>query len=531
MPLAEGQLVFETDEGQPEPVAAEMLSMLLRECAVPGVVLNACQSALLGEQVEDPFASVAAALLRSGMRSVVAMAYSLYVSGAQQFLPAFYGRLFEEGRVAPAVRAGRQQMLSHPDRVCVRGLFPLQDWLVPVLYEQDPLDFSFARAASEGFTPKPSKLPDALQREQNPYGFIGRDGPLLELERALRRPPSGVLISGLGGVGKTTLARGFLQWLDSTGGLGEGCFWFGFQEIRSAEFVFNRIGETLLGSQFAATRSYKLEALAETLCAKRFIIVWDNFESAAGIPGTAVNANLPEADRTLLAEFLDKLRGGASKVLITSRSTEDWLGAGRRFLLPLGGLAGEERWEYCEVILKDMGLHINRNDKDLVELMKLLGGHPLAMRAILPRLERLSAAEVVKALRSNIADLKLGNETEQILFAAMRFVEQGLPQDLRPLLFPVAMHEGFLDADFIESMAQQEGGGWTRSDIDALMNALVVAGLLRDVGQATYEMHPVLTVYLRSTRFPTTQAEARDRWARAFVDIMSRFANHLVLLC
>jgi len=527
----EGTLIFETDEGEPDPITAEQLSVLLRECAVPGVVLNACQSAMLDEQAQDPFASVAAALLRSGMRSVVAMAYSLYVSGAQEFLPAFYGRLFEEGSLAQAVRAGRQQMFSHRDRVCARGKFPLQDWLLPVLYQQDPLDFSFAVEARASFQPRASKLPDELRREQNPYGFIGRDGPLLALERAMRRAPAGILIQGLGGVGKTTLARGFLQWLDATAGLSERCFWFGFQEIRSAEYIFNRLGEVLIRPEFATARTEdKLDALAQVLRELRFVIVWDNFESAAGIVGSAVAANLSEDDRRLLALFLDKLRGGASKVLITSRSPEDWLGSQRRFPLPLGGLAGEERWEYCEVILKDLGLRINRDDENLVELMKLLGGHPLAMRAILPRLEKLSAAQIAQALRSNLAELRLGTEEENALYAALRFVEQGLPEELKALLVPVAMHEGFLDADYLEAMAQRVEDGWARSHIDGLVNALVAAGLLRNMGQATYEMHPALTGYLRSTSLRATPAETRNEWARAFVDVIGRVADRLAPL-
>jgi hypothetical protein len=90
----EGKLVFETDDGEPDPITAEKLSALLKEHAVPGVVLNACQSAMVGHGADDPFSSVAAALLKSGMRSVVAMAYSVYISGAQQFLPSFYRRLF-----------------------------------------------------------------------------------------------------------------------------------------------------------------------------------------------------------------------------------------------------------------------------------------------------------------------------------------------------------------------------------------------------------------------------------------------------
>jgi hypothetical protein len=103
----QGSLIFEDAAGDPDPKSARDLSALLHEYAVPAVVLNACQSAMLDSKAGDAFASVATALLQSGMRSVVAMAYSLYVSGAQVFLPAFYRRLFEAGSVAEAVSARR----------------------------------------------------------------------------------------------------------------------------------------------------------------------------------------------------------------------------------------------------------------------------------------------------------------------------------------------------------------------------------------------------------------------------------------
>ncbi len=77
------------------------------------VVLNACQSGMVDAAAETAFASVAASLLRAGTRGVVAMAYSLFVSGAQEFLPDFYCRLFETGNVAEAVRAGRNNLRYH----------------------------------------------------------------------------------------------------------------------------------------------------------------------------------------------------------------------------------------------------------------------------------------------------------------------------------------------------------------------------------------------------------------------------------
>jgi hypothetical protein len=60
---AEERLVFEDDEGNPQPVLGRALAEILRENTVPLVVLNACRSAQFDLRMRDPFASVAAALL------------------------------------------------------------------------------------------------------------------------------------------------------------------------------------------------------------------------------------------------------------------------------------------------------------------------------------------------------------------------------------------------------------------------------------------------------------------------------------
>ena len=364
----QGRLVFEDANGDPDPKSARDLSALLYEYAVPAVVLNACQSGMLGSEAGDAFASVATALLQSGMRSVVAMAYSLYVSGAQVFLPAFYRRLFEAGSVAEAVRAGRQEMLAHKDRVCARGRYPLEDWLLPVLYQQDPFDFGFvaqASACSSGLQPAVSHLPAEIRDHRDPYGFIGRDGPILEMERALHRKAPAILVQGLGGVGKTTLARGFLRWLDDTGGL-DGALWFDFRDIRTAEYVINRTGEAFYGENFRLAPN-KLELLARALGERRVVMVWDNFESAT--------ANLTGEDRTELGRFLDAIRGCRGKVIVTSRAREEWLKPEWRFELSLRGLDGEERWEYCETILRGLGIKVNRDDPELSKLMEIGRAH------------------------------------------------------------------------------------------------------------------------------------------------------------
>ena len=523
----EGKLVFENEKGGPDPQTGEQLSSLLREHCIPIVVLNACQSGMVDEKAEDAFASVAASMLRAGIRSVVAMSYSLYVTGGQKFLPDFYRRLFSSGRVSEAARAGRQKMLKDPGRVCARGRFPLQDWIVPVVYEQESIDLSFAAKAKREEETKKETLPEEAQDKENPYGFIGRDGAVLQLERALRRKPAGILIQGMGGIGKTTLARGFVQWLAATDGLGKGCFWFTFQDIRTAEFVINRMVEAVIGTQaMAAPMEEKIEALSKIFNDTPFLIIWDNFEVVKGIEGTSQKAQMSTEDCEYLLNFLKQLRGGRTKVIITSRSEEDWLGQTNRYKLQVGGLQGEERWEYCEVILDDLGLKVNREDPDLSELMEQLEGHPLAMRVLLPKLEDKSAGQLIEELQKHMEGFADStDETEKKLYGTLSFVEKSLTEKLKPLLIPLSLHERFVDGNVLKYMAKEAGAGLSEEDVGRFLSALGQAGVLQHRAQNIYEMHPALTGFLRSRRQRGSEDEMQT-WQMAFVELMGSLADH-----
>jgi len=528
----QGCLVFETAEGKPHLVPAETLSATLHEFRIPMVVLNACQSGTVDENAENAFASVAASLIQAGIRSVVAMAWSLYVSGAQRFLLAFYKRLLETGNLAEPTRAGRTAMLTHPGRVCARGTFPLKDWLVPVVYQQQPADLSFVtHVRREEQEQEKAGLPEEATDKENPYGFIGRDNAILALERALLRDPPAILIHGLGGIGKTTLARGFVQWLKQTEGLGAGCLWFTFNDIHTAEYVLHGIGAALFGPNFITLGTeQKLTALGKALRESRLILVWDNFESASGNEAAGIDPLLRPDDLQLLRRFLQVIQGGRSKVLITSRSEELWLPAHLRYNLSLGGLTGEPRWEFCTAILRNLGIVTNRADPDLAELMDTLDGHPLLMRAVLPRLEGgRSAKSILSELEGNLAQPGAdADPTQKKVYATLRFVEDALPQDLRLLLIPLALHDRFVDADYFEAMAKRAAQTQvTRAQIDCLLSALATAGLVRDRGQAIYELHPALTGFLRSTVLTLVAAGELESWQRAFVDVMGTLADGL----
>jgi hypothetical protein len=170
--------------------------------------------------------------------------------------------------------------------------------------------------------------------------------------------------------------------------------------------------------------------------------------------------------------------------------------------------------------LKDLGLGAKQDDKDLADLMALLDGHPLAMRALLPGLAEHSAKRLTDIVEGHLVDFPAEDPAQQRLFATLRFVEETLPERLRPLLVPIGLHERYLDADHLEQIAKTAQASHPRADIDRCLAALGTAGLVHDRGQATYELHPALTGFLH-TRLPALGADTEtDAWRRAFVDTL-----------
>ena len=529
---ARGELVFEDEYGNPAPVTGNDLGDLLREHSVPIVVLNACQSAMIDQRARDPFACVAGAMLRSGVGSVVAMVYSLHVRAAQQFLPAFYEALFQSGSVSEAARKSRLAMSVHPQRSGIAPDVKLHDWLVPVVYQHNKPELSLAlpcpRLPSSTAEPRDFDLPQNA-RLSTRYTFTGRDGALMELERAMQREPAGILILGLAGVGKTTLAQAFVHWLHVTEGLGNGCFWFAFDNIHSADQVFNEMGRSIFGPQFGLEgRNAAVDQLLEVFRERPFLIVWDNFESTRGVPEAGIRPMLSTEDQCLMSQFLSELRGSSTKVLITSRSEEDWLSAADCLRLRLRGLRQEELWDYAAQILDRAGVKIGPDKPALAELLESLGGHPLAMQAVLPQLTTHNLSQLRVSLEQNFASLSnVVDVVERRLYATLKFIQQSLADELTSLLIPLALHERFVDTVYLEAMAAKLNQSVPREQIEHFTATLVRAGLLTGVGRSIYEIHPLLPSFLRHQVLPKAANTDVEGWTHAYVEVMSSLVHEM----
>ena len=520
---AEGLLLFEQENGQAEAMETTRLAQLLAEYRIPCMVLNACQSGMVDGQARDPFACVAAGLLRAGVYSVVAMGYSLYVSAAKEFVPAFYRELFGGSKISEAVRAGRCEMYRQPRRSCVTGALPLQDWVVPVLYRQMPEDcLPFPRLQPGSQAARPALPQEAALGD---YGFIGRDRETQQLERAMQRQPqAALLIHGQAGSGKTTLARGFLHWLRSTGGLQGRVFWFNFQEIHSAEYVVNELVRELADTSHGALpMEQKLETITGILREQPHLLVWDNLESASGIAGTEVQAQLPPEDLALLRRLLKRLRGGKTKALLTSRKDEtQWLPLPTCFRVCLGGLEGEELWEYCNAVVRDLGLTLDRSNGTYRQILEKLCGNPLAIRAILLRLQDCTPEDLLTDL-DRAFEGQAGDESTRRLQAAYAVFGEQLQSQFLPILQLTGLHEYYVDLDLVREMLAAAGEPVPPEAVAACYEILKDAGFCTHVGANLYRLHPALRGYLQQ------QMPAPENIQRCFIYIISKYANILII--
>ncbi len=123
-----GTLLFEDAYGDPDPVSALQLGVMLNRSGLRLVVLDACGSAQLAT---DPFRAIAPALIRSHVPAVVAMQFQVPEEATRAFATEFYRALAEGLPIDTCVTEGRRAVMN------VTGL-RRPDWGIPVIYTRAP---------------------------------------------------------------------------------------------------------------------------------------------------------------------------------------------------------------------------------------------------------------------------------------------------------------------------------------------------------------------------------------------------------
>ena len=312
------------------------------------------------------------------------MSYSVYATSSSLFMQRFYERLIGHVSLSEAVAAGRQELHTTPQRRSVIGPLELRDWMVPTLYQQEVSYIPIPPAIKAGAEGEPAQEApvqhEALEKlcPEGRFGFVGRDYDLLRIERMLRDPAAPwVLLTGIGGTGKTQLAYGFARWYTETGGCPGGVFATSFKEKAGIGQVIGSIAG--YGTDFSVLPvEQQVETLVRYLRDTPSLLVWDNVETVTGYP-QGCKPLATEEEQAALARFLQALRGGKSRVLITTRKpNEDWLGIAYQ-LLEVTGLAEQDAGELAERILKNVGRQPQdfKDDPEYSGLLKPLLGHQL----------------------------------------------------------------------------------------------------------------------------------------------------------
>jgi len=391
---AKAFLAFEGNKpGEGALVEADRLADLLRAHQVPVAILNACQS---GMQQGTAETSLGSQLVQRGLWMAVGMSYSVTVSAAQVMMKALYEQLFAGSPLSSAIRRGRQELYREKSRRAFFGQeVELEDWILPVVY-QNKHDVGIPVRAFEEGEAAEYYGPQAkwYRAPKTPYGFFGRDLDILSIERRLlRKGDNLLLIQGLGGAGKTTLMHHLGAWWEATGFVDK-VFYFGYDaKAWTCDQIMDSIAKEVWSAvEYAKNyeplnRKVQREELCQHLRAHRHLVILDNLESITGT-NLAIANPLNETEQEDLREFLSRLNGGKSFVLLGSRGGETWLAKGtfEENVHELGGLDPEAASQLASQILAKHGAtkYETGGDETYFRLLRLLGGTRWLSRSCCP---------------------------------------------------------------------------------------------------------------------------------------------------
>ena len=580
-----GGLCFEDPRDSDKPtgramqlIHAERLGEVIRERRIPLVFLEACQSA---KTEENPTASVAARLLQEGVTSVVAMSHSVLVETARRFVAAFYRSLAEGKRVGAAMLAGQRAL--HADtwrgKVMGAGDLHLQDWLVPVLYqeEQDPLLVTRRPSkAAQQIQQKPRRIRLGALPAEPPHSFIGRSRELLALERMLNDDRQRyAVVRGVGGQGKTTLAAELVRWLVRTARFKRAAF-VSLEQYTDARGVLDSIGRQLLpeGDKWSVAHfsdlRQALQPVERALRDHATIILLDNLESvlpsnygvqsprfsrsvseAEPLPpeGGTLNAvsESGDANDVAIAEIFDLCRDlldadSATRLLFTTREPLPAPFDHRHREITLGALSREEAIELVGQIMAREGLTPKADDpggdpREITDLVEAVNCHARALTLLAREVARRGVCATTENLHQLMAELdrKHPGDRENSLYASVELSLRRLPPELREPCRALGVFHSGVSLGSVPYVL-----GVDREMALRLGQALIDVGLAEETGYAHLRLDPALSPYRLSQMDEAMQEEFRARWAESVASLTAflyeqwfkatRVATNLALL-
>ena len=511
-------------------ITAQEMAEVMRDCRIPVVFLEACQSA---QAEEDPTASVAAKLLEEGVTSVVAMTHSVLVETARRFVEAFYKELAQGARVGTAMLAGQNALINDTYRGKVMGAgdLHLQDWFVPVLYqeEQDP----------QLLTVLPSKQVQQIQTQQRelrlgalpaapPHQFIGRSRELLAMERLLLNPGVNyAVVIGTDGSGKTALAVELARWLVRTGRFRRTAF-VSLETVTDPRAVLDSLGRQLLpdGENWSVAQFPNLKGALQPvergLRDMPTVIVLDNLESVLpdlsgqSPPGVAPIDELFGLCQSLLAA------DPKTRLVFTSREPLpepfNHGGCGVR----IGALSEKDAVELVSSVMANEGLEPNtadpgRTGAEVEELVEAVNRHARALVLLAREVARQGVRTTTENLRQLMAYLheKYPDDRENSLYASLELSLRRLPDEVRERIGALGLFHGGANSFVLGRMLEMPPDA-----LASFVGPLIEVGLAEPVHRFHLRLDPALPSYLLGGMDDDERTELLTRWAEAMTQLV-----------
>jgi tetratricopeptide (TPR) repeat protein len=508
-------------------VHAERLAEVMREHRAPLVFLEACESAKTNK---DPTASVAARLLEEGVTSIVAMSHSVLVETARRFVAAFYKELSEGKRVGRAMIAGQREL--HRDtlrgRTLGAGELRLQDWFVPVLYqeEQDPqLVTKLPPEDVRQLEGQKRRLSLGELPEPPAHRFVGRSRELLALERLLQAEPYAV-IRGQGGEGKTTLAAELARWLVRTARFGRAAF-VSLERYTDARGALDSLGRQLLpegvGYSVADYPDLKqaLQPVERALRDTATIVVLDNLESVLpDSEGRMPPGAGPPDELFGLFRSLQEA-SPATRLLFTTRETLVPPFDDRRREIALGALSRVDAVRLVSEVMKREGLEPKTEDpgsdpQEVTDLVEAVGRHARALVLLSREVAREGVGATTESLRRLMEALheRFPGDRENSLYASLELSLRRLPRESREKVKALAVFHG---GAHLAVLGQVLGAG--PEEVKELARWLIRVGLAEDMGDLHLRLDPALPSYLRRGMDEGELEALKGQWAEAMAGL------------
>lgn len=514
-----GVLLWEDERGNELLISDGRLAEILSPRNLHAVVLHACQTGRSNARTD--VYGVAGTLVNEGIPAVLSQQANFTYESSQRASKAWYSTLTARRGFAEALFEVRQAL----------ALVDSPDWSVPILQGSVA---SLAPLVDATALPGP---PDPLLASKGaaadlptPTGvFVGRHRELralrLMLENAPGNGPVLALITGPGGVGKSTLAA---QAVTRSGEKYKAALTLSCQGYQSVELFLQRIGEFLkrlgvpgfleqtLPDAKLSTEAKIEEAIAALNAAGPLLLVVDNLESVQLEDQTLRDASL----LYLLQKLLTNLRSG--RVLITGRyAVKDLLPHGKfaAHLLRLD-LDDLSPYETNQLLTRHPTLaHLGETVRQT--LIDEFGGLPYLYDLLSSDAASQSLDLLVHDVQNRITQERRQRSTEQwqevrrqvVEFAALAATVNRLSEPSRTLL----AHLSVLQQSF-PLVAIEQGLGAVRM----VWQPLLDWSLLRyDPLEQTYRLHSVTRRYaedlLDEQHLTQTQAQLAA-WYEQYAD-------------